>query len=451
MALAAAIELRASDPLLAIAIGSCVAAAAGLGWLALARHTPLAALRRATALFAILFSVQAAIYLFHESAEAGFLPGSEVLHAATEPYGPDGIYGRFFSVALFLLPVATALTTRVKTWGYSGVVAAAVIVVAAIEFASFTNGQRAARSTAPAAPPAEMVARIAAAPHLLFRHTAVDRDYGRMSVAPLGTEDPSTRAAAAFNCERVSFAGGHGICLFTDRGVFTSYKAVLFDASMTASKTITLAGSPTRTRVSADGRVGAVTVFAAGGEHTYTGSSFSTRTTILDLTTGDEIGDLESFTTWRNGTRIKAADFNFWGVTFARDHNTFYATLKTAGVTYLVQGDLGLRKLTVLRDNVECPALSPDNRSLGFKKRVATGAEPWRFYVLDLGSMTERPIAGETRSIDDQLEWLDDAHVLYGVPRTAQSSSFDLWMAAINGTTPARIYLRDAESPVVVR
>src|SRR5438132_1093504 len=75
-------------------------------------------------------------------------------------------------------------------------------------------------------------------------------------------------------------------------------------------------------------RVGAITVFVTG--EMYAGSPFSTRTTIVDMATGEALGDLEQFSTWRNGVRFKAADFNFWGVTFARDSNVFYATLRTA-------------------------------------------------------------------------------------------------------------------------
>ena len=138
-------------------------------------------------------------------------------------------------------------------------------------------------------------------------------------------------------------------------------------------------------------------------------------------------------------------------MTFARDSNVFYATLRTAGTTYLVRGDLGLRNLTVLRDNVECPALSPDNRLIAFKKRIGPADAPWRFYVLDLATLTERPIAAETRSIDDQLEWLDDTHVLYAAPRAGRPSNRDVWVAPVDGSGPARIFLPDAESPIVVR
>jgi len=283
----------------------------------------------------------------------------------------------------------------------------------------------------------------------LFRHTIVDQNYSRLSLAPLDARQAADRASAELTCERLSFAAGRGICLHADRGIFTTYSAVLFDRTLKATHRIKLDGRPSRTRVSPDGRVAAITVFVTG--ESYVGSPFSTRTTILDVATGDVLGDLESFTTWRAGARFKSADFNFWGVTFARDSNVFYATLRTAGATYLVQGDLGLRKLTVLRDNVECPSLSLNNRLIAFKKRVGSELEPWRFYVLDLATLTDRPIAAETRSIDDQIEWLDDDHVLYAVRRSIHSSSLDVWVAPIDSNAPARVFMPEAESPIVVR
>ena len=46
----------------------------------------------------MLFMVQIGIYSFHELSEAGVLPNSEVLHDATEPFSPTGLYGRWFSI-----------------------------------------------------------------------------------------------------------------------------------------------------------------------------------------------------------------------------------------------------------------------------------------------------------------------------------------------------------------
>jgi len=51
-----------------------------------------------TSIFLMLFMVQIGIYSFHELSEAGVFPNSEVLHDATEPFSPTGLYGRWFSM-----------------------------------------------------------------------------------------------------------------------------------------------------------------------------------------------------------------------------------------------------------------------------------------------------------------------------------------------------------------
>ena len=53
-----------------------------------------------TGIFLLLFMTQVAIFTFHEFAEAGVLPNSEVLHAATEKFSPDGLYGQWFSLVM---------------------------------------------------------------------------------------------------------------------------------------------------------------------------------------------------------------------------------------------------------------------------------------------------------------------------------------------------------------
>lgn len=78
-------------------LGLC--AAAGFAW-AWARFCHLINVKRffqVTGIFLLLFMLQVAVYSFHEFSEAGLLPNSEVLHAATEKFSPDGIYGKWFS------------------------------------------------------------------------------------------------------------------------------------------------------------------------------------------------------------------------------------------------------------------------------------------------------------------------------------------------------------------
>ena len=57
----------------------------------------------------------------------------------------------------------------------------------------------------------------------------------------------------------------------------------------------------------------------------------------------------------------------------------------------------------------------------------------------------------ETRSIDDQIEWLDDSHVLYGTFRSSRSAVVDVSVASIDGNAPPVVFLPAAESPIVVR
>src|SRR4029450_5157855 len=103
--------------------------------------------------------------------------------------------------------------------------------------------------------------------------------------------------SVSFVCDRVSFAAGNGICLQTERGLFTTYKAVLFDEHMQPRHTLKLEGSPSRTRISADGRLGAVTVFVTGQAHGYSSGSFSTRKSLIDMARGEELTDLATFPT----------------------------------------------------------------------------------------------------------------------------------------------------------
>jgi hypothetical protein len=76
---------------------------------------------------------------------------------------------------------------------------------------------------------------------------------------------------------------------------------------------------------------------------------------------------------------------------------------------------------------------------------------PWRLYVLDLTTMTERAVSAEARSFDDQIEWLDDANVLYAVRRSSQAAYSDVWVAPIDGSGAPRVFLAKAESPIIVR
>jgi hypothetical protein len=246
------------------------------------------------------------------------------------------------------------------------------------------------------------------------------------------------RRSSDLACERVYYAAGRGICM----GVAPSgvdYTAKVFDANFQTLHTIDLTGLPSRARVSADGRYGAMTVFVAGDSYLGNSTAFSTRTTILDMTDGRQIGQLEQYEVTKDGKPFDAVDFNFWGVTFAKDPNRFYATLATGDHHYLVEGDIARESMRVLRDGVECPSLSPDNRQIAYKSRIGT-ENRWRIHVLDVKTLADHPVA-ENRSIDDQVEWLDDATLAY-------SDGTNVYTVPADGSGEAQLLVKDATSPV---
>jgi hypothetical protein len=306
----------------------------------------------------------------------------------------------------------------------------------------------------PMADPAA-IAQVAARPHLLVRSTALDATYGQVSLVPLdgpGALDGDTddRVATALFCERVYMASGHGVCLAADRGVITSYRAELFDRDFQSRQRLPIAGVPSRARVAPDGALLAFTYFVNGDS--YAAGGFSTRSVIVDSADGSVLSDLEQFAVTRNGAPFKAVDFNFWGVTFAKESGMFYATLASGGTNYLVAGNARARTARVLRDGVECPSLSPDNRRIAFKRRMPGIRLHWSVQVFDLTSGKETTVA-ETRSVDDQVEWLDDSTILYALPSGVQKAraSMDIWAVPADGTGAPRLLLESADSPAVVR
>jgi len=282
---------------------------------------------------------------------------------------------------------------------------------------------------------------------LFFRANALGSEYGKLAVAPLDALDHPVYSKD-LACDRVYFSNGVGICLASDRGVFTRYYAVKFDENLKGGWNIPLNGIPSRTRVSPSGRLGSITIFLSG--HSYASLNFATQTLILDTATGNVLADLEKFSVTRDGAPFQSKDFNFWGVTFAHDENRFYATLWSKGQTYLVECNLAEKTAKVIHQNVECPSLSPDNTRIGFKKRMPGQRILWNIHVLDLKTMTETRLA-ETRNVDDQVEWFDNDHLLYALSEseTGSSASTDIWMVPANGGGSPSILYKGGFSPSV--
>lgn len=295
-----------------------------------------------------------------------------------------------------------------------------------------------------------LLAAIRAQPHVYYRSVRPG-EFGHVVVAALDAPD-DRRVVSNLVCDRLDFGRQRGICLIANDGVTgPAARAMIVDLEFNVLATIPLAGTPIRTRLSPDEQVAAATVFVTGEHYD---ADFTTRTTLIDLRTLTSVADLEQFKAERDGRPFSRIDFNYWGVTFRSNSQRFFATLGYTGTRFLVEGNAEGRKLRVIRDNVECPSLSPDERLIAFKSRVP-GSREWRLHVLEPEGSAEWAVAGETRNIDDQVEWLDAGHVLYQVleDRGLPEDALSVWTSPVEqgvAEPPVR-FIRAANSPAVVR
>ncbi|MER6628988.1 TolB-like translocation protein [Streptomyces sp. NPDC000987] len=327
------------------------------------------------------------------------------------------------------------------------VLLSAVVVLAAVAVASVLHASARAERRDQARPGGPRVASgrvvLTAPGRLVFRNMAWGPH--RDELTTVAASDPSgPRVASGVKCLRLHAAAGTGVCLQAVHGaVSDTYRALVLDARLRVRARYDVPGIPSRARVSPTGHLATWTAFVGGDS--YAGTDFSTRAAIVDVRTGKLIPSLEGFRIVKDGHRYHSSDVNFWGVTFAADDRTFYATLATKGRTYLVRGDLRTRTVTTLRANVECPSLSPDGTRVAFKKRVPGLPKdaPWRLYVLDLRTMRETPLA-EPRSVDDQALWHDTDTLVYALPGDYGA---DLYEVPADGTGKPRRISTAAVSP----
>ncbi|CAH0221238.1 hypothetical protein [Microbacterium sp. Bi121] len=285
---------------------------------------------------------------------------------------------------------------------------------------------------------------------ILFRNTASGQGYGHVAAVPL-TDTAGARTVLDIVCDRVAASADAISCLRSERGITPNYRARVYDAAGTTERLDwALPGIPSRTRFSPDGSLVATTSFVTG--HAYATIGFSTETMIHSTADGESLGSLEDWTLLIDGAPSAPLDRNYWGVTFV-DDNTFYATvgMTTTGETHLIIGDIAERTLTALADNVECPSLSPDGTRIAFK-RVTSGSGPtvhWTPAIYDIASGAVTVLDAESRSVDDQIAWLDDDTLLYGMPNNTAGDS-DVWSLPADGSGTPTVLIEHAWSPAVV-
>ncbi len=112
-------QVRNSQLVTGALLGLGAAALFAWGWARFGHLINVKRFFQVTGIFLLLFMLQVGIYSFHEFSEAGLLPNSEVLHAATEKFSPDGLYGKWFSLVMIsvcaLWLMAGWIADRIKT------------------------------------------------------------------------------------------------------------------------------------------------------------------------------------------------------------------------------------------------------------------------------------------------------------------------------------------------
>ncbi|XKH55680.1 hypothetical protein LG293_10540 [Citricoccus nitrophenolicus] len=347
----------------------------------------------------------------------------------------------------------STLSTRSKWLVLTGVATVSIGVAGVYGVQALQDHEH--RTTGSSA--ADISADLPTGPHITFRNTASGEGYGMVSSVALSEPD-GPRQVSGQACDRVDVAGEYLSCLRTLRGIPTTFETQVYDYGQnlggTPVTTWPLAGIPSRTRVSDDGLV-ATTAFVTG--HSYAADSFSTETTVRGVkgSDGQDYGNLQDFDITVDGKPLVAIDRNVWGVTFAGG-NRFYATVASGGTTWLMEGDLEKRIMTSVATNAECPSVSPDGRTVAFKVRrgndgdmIGSSGVHWDVAFMDVAS-GKRTVIKLDRGIDDQLEWLDEDTLLYGLPREDANWDADVFRLEAEAMAEPELFIEHAWSPSVV-
>ena len=110
-------------------------------------------------------------------------------------------------------------------------------------------------------------------------------------------------------------------------------------------------------------------------------------------------------------------------------------------------GDVRTGELRVVHENASCPEVSPNGSTI-----VAKELRGEAFQLVAINTQTgERRDLAETRSVDDQVEWIDDNTIVYGLPNpdagTVGQPALDIWVLNVNDGSAPRLLLAFADSP----
>jgi len=284
---------------------------------------------------------------------------------------------------------------------------------------------------------------------VLFVNRVPGDDYGRLGIR----HSDGSRTLLDHDCLRVHAGGDHGVCLGPDPAFPGAFTTTFFEIENPAQIIKAYASAlPSRTRISPSGAFSSVTAFASGSSYEDISTDTTTLVTIDEIDTGSPLTSPSRFVAvGSDDERYENFDVQFWGITWVNDDD-FYVTAFYEDYPEIMQGSLNDRTLTPTGHRGSCPSLSPDGKTLVFKESLAEGG--FKLVAIDLDTQEKWDLS-EMRSVDDQVEWLDDDTILYALHTedgdTPVQPGFDIWMVDIAEGSVPELFLPNSDSPAVVR
>ena len=225
------------------------------------------------------------------------------------------------------------------------------------------------------------------------------------------------RAFSDIWCDRVFASQRNTLCLASDRGVVTTYTGTVHSNGDAAPVQVPLhrhtqPGAPVRRRRPSPRRRASCPATAMPT------TGFSTRTVVTSLA-GHWSRDLETATLVHGGQRISPPDRNYWGVTFAPTTTPSSSRWPSAAPRTWPRGSCPRarsRPFAPMPSAPHCPRTARAGRL-----QEARRPRPGR-----LADRCPRPrhrqetMLAESQSVDDQVEWLDNDTLIYGLPLAGQ-------------------------------
>lgn len=275
---------------------------------------------------------------------------------------------------------------------------------------------------------------------LVFINRVPGDEYGFVGYVNLAGE----RFITPLSCDRLDWNRNGGVCL-QGGSIGSPGRGLLLDEFLRPVRRFGIA-TPSRAAISPDGGTVSWTGFVTGHDYLAAGE-FATTTQLIDVERelGAELQ--EDFETYiSEDETLSSEDQNYWGTTYI-DNQTFYATVGFEGQTNLVFGDVRTGRLDIVHENASCPEVSPNGSTI-----VAKEQRDQSFQLVAINAATgERRDLNDARSVDDQVEWVDDNTIVYGLPNpdagTTGQPALDIWVLNVNDGSAPRLLLAFADSP----